>query len=222
VVIAIRAAESGDVERIIGIIHGDPTPEAVAVAGSPELARRFGAGLVRLDGIPNDDRPTVVALDGEQVVGVLQYRIGGNPSTFTLDHVKLAVSVFGLAGSLRRLPRFRGRSLVDIPVPANSLYVAELHVDPQRRGHGIGGKLLVWAIDEADRLGVSQLSLDTTTTNPARRLYERHGFVVSRTRLDRRYERFTGVPGRVLMERPGPPSPTARRSGRGGDRSRRP
>ncbi len=200
-VIAIRDAGPADVERIIEIIHGSPSPESVALAGTPELARRFGAALVRLDGVPNDARPTVVAVDGTHVVGVLQYRVGGVPSTFTLEHVKLALSVFGFVGSLRRLRGFRARAAVDIPAPEQTFHIAELHVDPQHRDQGVGGRLLAWAIDEARRIDRPHLSLDTTTTNPARRLYERNGFVVTRTRLDARYERLTGVPGRVLMER---------------------
>ena len=37
------------------------------------------------------------------------------------------------------------------------------------------------------------------TNNPARRLYERQGFLVVSTRTDPGYERFTGAAGRVLM-----------------------
>jgi len=37
------------------------------------------------------------------------------------------------------------------------------------------------------------------TVNPARRLYERHGFGVVETRTDPTYERYTGIAGRHLM-----------------------
>jgi len=43
------------------------------------------------------------------------------------------------------------------------------------------------------------MALTTTTTNPARHLYIRHGYRVVETRLDPAYERLTGIPGRVLM-----------------------
>ncbi len=43
------------------------------------------------------------------------------------------------------------------------------------------------------------MSLITTTTNPARRLYERHGYRVVETRADAAYERYTGIAGRYLM-----------------------
>jgi len=43
------------------------------------------------------------------------------------------------------------------------------------------------------------MSLTTHTSNPARRLYERHGYRVVETRTDPAYERYTGIEGRVLM-----------------------
>jgi len=39
----------------------------------------------------------------------------------------------------------------------------------------------------------------TATSNPARRLYERHGFVVVETKTDPEYERGVGAEGRILM-----------------------
>ena len=43
------------------------------------------------------------------------------------------------------------------------------------------------------------MSLSTNTANPARRLYERHGFRIVETRTDSTYERLTGIEGRHLM-----------------------
>ena len=43
------------------------------------------------------------------------------------------------------------------------------------------------------------MSLSTTTVNPARRLYEHHGFRVAQTLTDPWYERVTGISGRHLM-----------------------
>jgi hypothetical protein len=43
------------------------------------------------------------------------------------------------------------------------------------------------------------MSLITHTANPARRLYERHGFRVIETMTDAEYERYAGVEGRVRM-----------------------
>jgi ribosomal protein S18 acetylase RimI-like enzyme len=44
-----------------------------------------------------------------------------------------------------------------------------------------------------------RISLTTGSNNPARRLYERHGYEHADEKLDARYERLTGVPGRVLL-----------------------
>jgi ribosomal protein S18 acetylase RimI-like enzyme len=43
------------------------------------------------------------------------------------------------------------------------------------------------------------MALTTTTENPARHLYERHGFRVVETRTDPAYERYTGIEGRHRM-----------------------
>jgi ribosomal protein S18 acetylase RimI-like enzyme len=194
--LTIRPATSDDIARVVEIMHGEPREEALGLLGDADRARKFGTGLVELD-----SKPTVVAIQNHVVVGVLQYTVGASDH-ITLAHVRLALRVFGPIGFVRRIPRLRARASVDIPIPANSFYIAEVHVDSECRGHGIGGALLDWAEDEAKRLGATQMSLTTHTANPARRLYERKGFTVTRTATDPRYEKFTGIRGRVLMEKP--------------------
>ncbi len=181
-------------------MHGEPGREAVSLIGGVDRARRFGRGLVRLDRIPNAAKPTVVAQSHDRVVGVLQYSRGAN-DRITLAHVRLAVSVFGPIGVLRAVPRLRARASVDVAIPADSFYIAEIHVDPGTRGLGIGGQLLDWAEREAIRLESARMTLTTTTANPARRLYERKGFTVTNTATNPRYEHYTGIAGRVLMEK---------------------
>jgi len=72
-------------------------------------------------------------------------------------------------------------------------------VDPRHRNRGIGGAMLDHAEEEARRRGHRLMSLTTTTANPARHLYERHGFRVVETLTDAAYERYTGIAGRHLM-----------------------
>jgi ribosomal protein S18 acetylase RimI-like enzyme len=66
---------------------------------------------------------------------------------------------------------------------------------------GAGGstRLLEEVIDAAEG---RPLSLTTRSDNPARRLYERHGFAVTAEKSHRAFERRTGAAGRILMVRP--------------------
>jgi ribosomal protein S18 acetylase RimI-like enzyme len=194
----IRAAVEADVDRIAEIISGEPSREAIGICGDERLARRFGMGFVRLPGSPQGWRPSTVAEIGDRVVGVIQAGHGEDMG-ISVPIALLAVRTFGpfrLPGVLRRL---RTRLRVQTQAPPGAYHIRELHVDPALRNRGIGGALLDWADDQARGRGHSLMSLSTTTANPARRLYERHGFRVAETRKDEGYERVTGIEGRVLM-----------------------
>jgi ribosomal protein S18 acetylase RimI-like enzyme len=93
----------------------------------------------------------------------------------------------------------KARTRVQSKIPEHAYHIGELDVDPARRGHGIGGALLRHAEAEARSAGLKLMSLTTTTSNPARRLYERHGFRVIETKTDPEYQKITGIAGRVLM-----------------------
>jgi ribosomal protein S18 acetylase RimI-like enzyme len=54
------------------------------------------------------------------------------------------------------------------------LFALEVAVD--RRGHGLGGAVVEWVIEDAKRRGCSRVYLEVRTDNPARRLYHRLGF----------------------------------------------
>jgi ribosomal protein S18 acetylase RimI-like enzyme len=66
----------------------------------------------------------------------------------------------------------RGYGYVDDDTPELSMAVL-----PDYRGLGIGRRLLAELLDEAAHR-YRAVSLSVATDNPARRLYERHGFVV--------------------------------------------
>lgn len=69
------------------------------------------------------------------------------------------------------------------------LFLNGIAVDPRERGRGHGARLLDDGERMARRLGCDTLALDVSTTNaPARRLYERHGFV------ERTYTEWIDVP----------------------------
>lgn len=56
------------------------------------------------------------------------------------------------------------------------LHIMDIALVPEWRGQGIGGSLMNDLVDEADRRGL-RITLYVENWNPARRLYERLGFV---------------------------------------------
>ena len=66
-----------------------------------------------------------------------------------------------------------GYGFVDEATPELAIAVV-----PSKRGHGIGDELLVALIQKAQSAGYGRLSLSVEPGNPARKLYERHGFAV--------------------------------------------
>ena len=196
--LTFRKATAEDTERIAELISGEPGQEAIAIAGCVEAARELGMAYVRLPDSPQGWQRSVVGeLDGE-VVAVLQAGPPGDEFKLTPKLALLALRVLGVS-ALTALPRERARMRVQVAPPRDSYYIAELDVEPGYRNRGIGGSALDYAEAEARGDGYPRMSLTTTTVNPARRLYERHGFRVVETRTDRRYEKYTGIAGRHLM-----------------------
>jgi GNAT superfamily N-acetyltransferase len=66
-----------------------------------------------------------------------------------------------------------GYGFVDEQTPELAIAVV-----PSKRGHGIGDELLQALLAKARRDGYARLSLSVEPGNPARKLYERHGFEV--------------------------------------------
>lgn len=195
----IRKATPGDTNRIAELLGGDPGDEAIGLLGGAEKAMAFAMGMVRLPNSPQGWRHTVVAELEGKVVGMVQ--AGGDRQELkaTPRVAYLALHTFGPLGVLRLMPRLRARRRVQTRRPPSSYHVAEIDVDPAYRNRGIGGALLDHVETEARAAGYSVMSLTTTTTNPARRLYERHGFHVAETKTDATYQRLTGIEGRHLM-----------------------
>jgi ribosomal protein S18 acetylase RimI-like enzyme len=197
--LTIRKATKADTERIAEIISGEPGDEATAICGGAGPARRFGMGLVRLPNSPQGWERTIVAELGGRVVGIILAGSSAESFRVTPAIAILAVRALGPIGVLRTLSRMNARKRVQTDPPEGSCHIAELHVDPASRSRGIGGALLDWSEEAARRDNHTVMSLSTTTSNPARRLYERHGFKIVQTLTDPEYERITGIAGRHLM-----------------------
>ena len=116
----------------------------------------------------------------------------------TLGVVLRLFPIWHLPGLAWRASR---RARLNFALPDNALHVAELHVAPDRRGHGIGEQLLTHADSLARAGGLSKLVLSVLSRNPARRLYTRSGYVAVSERQLAGYEKMCGSPGRVLMEK---------------------
>jgi ribosomal protein S18 acetylase RimI-like enzyme len=71
----------------------------------------------------------------------------------------------------------------DPDTPSDALTLVAMYVAPGARGTGTGERLVQAVLDEAAARGRRRVVLDVTETNqPARRLYERMGFVYDGTR----------------------------------------
>jgi ribosomal protein S18 acetylase RimI-like enzyme len=201
----IRPAERADVDRMAEIVNAEPGDEPIALMGDVELARQYGIGLFKLDPIPNDLRVSVVAEEGDVVIGVLQYEFGdqGKPHS-RADVLRMLLKLLGPFGLLRRIRAIQSRAKVDIAVPPGSFHICNLHIAPGYQDRGIGGRLLAWAESEAVELGAPRMTLITTTDHPRIAWYERSGYKIIQTATDATYERYTEIAGRVLMEKPLP------------------
>lgn len=60
---------------------------------------------------------------------------------------------------------------------ADEMYVEHIVVTKDVRGMGVGTKLLEWSEQKARERGANRLSLGVVKGNPAKRLYDRFGFV---------------------------------------------
>jgi len=94
--------------------------------------------------------------------------------TRTRPHDVLVATVDGtIAGYISIRPP------TELPASSHVQHVTGLAVDPELQGRGLGEALLEAAAAEAVRRGARRLTLRVLAPNaPARRLYERCGFVV--------------------------------------------
>ena len=167
------------------------------MAGSVTAARRLAASFLR-HAMVTGSSSVVVAEIGSRAVGFAELSHGGDlPSLGVV--ARSAIDAMGFRGALGAGWRSMARRRVELPIPAGGVHLVELQVSPQLRNHGVGAFLLkevaAYALDQR----AATVSLTTATDNPARRLYQRHGYRVVDQRTNARYERITGSAGRILM-----------------------
>ena len=196
--VEIRPASRSDIHAISRIMNYPPEPPSATMLGSVR-ASKLGDILVKA-GINLKIEDSFVAVASGTVVGVIECGGRSVPGTGTVSLLKLLPQIVLALGP--KLPTalsgMRARDRVGFTPLPNAFAVVELYVDEAARGRGIGGKLL----DHAESLAEGKwprMCIETGIDNPARRLYERHGFQVIETKTDDAYERLTGSPGRVLM-----------------------
>lgn len=83
-------------------------------------------------------------------------------------------------------------------IPPDAYYLHFLSVQPERRGQGLGGRLLENALARGRQLGCSSIHLDVFADNPAVGLYRAFGF---REVVQTGFPRKSGLPAHLRMVR---------------------
>jgi GNAT superfamily N-acetyltransferase len=197
--VVLRAATEADLRDIVRIKYQPPEPPLATLLGE-ERAARIGEILV----FSGDEIPLLyatLALVGTSAAGLLVCGVDAAARPVASAFLPLLPRIIRILGPAA--PRavygfwLRGKLAFD-PVPG-AFVVDELYVREDLRNRGIGGRLLHHADDLALRANAPRMTVETGITNPARRLYERHGYNAVAEKMSIAYQRVTGSPGRVLM-----------------------
>jgi ribosomal protein S18 acetylase RimI-like enzyme len=196
--LGFRAATAAESDFLADTVFGDASQETSRAAmalydvDDPERLRRLYRIIWR--GAENWSN-TELATDGDRPVGLVQ--TGRSSIKITPGVAIAATRALGLR-VLRMPSRLRTQDRVTPTTPHGAFVISDIHVVPEFRGLGIGTALLGRAEQRACRLGSRRCALHTLATNPARRLYERHGYSVAIETTDARFEQLTGVTGKIL------------------------
>jgi ribosomal protein S18 acetylase RimI-like enzyme len=139
----------------------------------------------------------ITALDGDRVVGVAGYQLGGRG--LTGGKVRDVLSAYG---PIRGLPRLALLALLERTPSPGELVMDGIAVAAAHRGTGIGGRLLAEIAAVAAEHGCRRIRLDVIDVNPrARALYERHGFTAVHTEHTPYLRRLLGFGAVTTMHR---------------------
>jgi len=195
-----RRATRSDTDRIAEIMIGDPqqvtTQVGMKVFGVEKIDQlKMIAHAMAVS--TKSWRFTTVAEAESNLSGFLQT---SEPSLkMTPRLIFTAIRIYGPFFVRELMPRIKLLNRVQTVAPSGAFRISEIHVAPEYRGQGIGSELLRLAEEEARSGEHPVMSLQTWTTNPATRLYERFGFRVVDTSTDPDFERLTGVAGNNLL-----------------------
>jgi GNAT superfamily N-acetyltransferase len=157
--------------------------------------RDRGLGLIER-GI--DPSRAVVAMQDNELVGLAGFSLDG--TALTTIRARDIIKEFGLWSGFRRIA---WASIIHRTPRSDELLIDGIVVRADRRGHGIGTKLMFRLFDVALAHGKRVVRLDVVDTNPAaRHLYEGLGFVAIKTEKVPFLRRFMGFAAATTMERP--------------------
>lgn len=196
----IRPADREDIDAIAQLIAGEEDQATTTAATRLFGLRSFG-DAVQMNRVvieSNDGwHSMAVAEQSGHLIGVVQ--VGDPFLTFTSELMDFAEFVHGPDHQAYLGHRLEALARVQVTYPDNSLRISEIHVAPQARSIGVGRELLGWARERAVARGASALALQTLSGNPARRAFEKWGFIVTDTTTDSHFEDLTGFAGYHLM-----------------------
>ena len=119
------------------------------------------------------------AIDGSgRVLGVAF--VTGQDRLLCLSREALTLA-YGRLGGAWRYALYRGLTGRKRAYPRDARGLEGFSVDPSCRGQGIGAAMIETIAADARREGARAIELNVGDTNPARHLYERSGFKVTRT-----------------------------------------
>lgn len=168
-----------------------------AVMGPTPRALRY------LDRVLREDH-AITALAGGQLVGIIGFK--SPQGSFADGSMADLAAVYGRFGGLWR---GAAMNLLSREVDNTRFLIDGICVDRAWRSRGIGAALLDAICAEAAARGYAAVRLDVIDTNwRARALYERQGFIATRTQKIGLLRHIFGFDAAITMVRPLPQQPT--------------
>ena len=174
-----RSAQPRDAAKAVPLIYasGPPTFDYVFADDGKCSAQEFlRFAFSRRAGEFGCDTHTIVT-DNGRIVGVGSCYSGERSFAFMVTALRQILLFYGPLRGLRVVKRGLQVERLIKPPKKMTGCIAHLAVRPERRGEGIGGRLLNHLLAAARHAGHNRVVLDVSAENPrAQALYERCGF----------------------------------------------